>query len=52
VPFSIIVQVLDDDTDSANAALQKSLTGDDPNLTGDERLRIRRFLEALPEDEG
>ncbi|KAG6763473.1 hypothetical protein POTOM_030890 [Populus tomentosa] len=46
------VQVLDDDTDSANAALQKSLTGDDPNLTGDERLRIRRFLEALPEDEG
>ncbi|KAJ6349945.1 hypothetical protein OIU78_006189 [Salix suchowensis] len=45
------VQVLDDDTDSANAALRKSFTGDDPDLTREERLKIRRILEALPEDE-
>ncbi|KAJ6690547.1 hypothetical protein OIU85_006771 [Salix viminalis] len=42
------VQVLNGDTDSANAALRKSLTGDDPDLTREERLKISRFLEALP----
>ncbi|XP_028780382.1 phosphoglucan phosphatase DSP4, amyloplastic-like [Neltuma alba] len=44
------LQVIDD-TDSADAALRERLMGDDPDLTKAERLRIRQFLEALPDEE-
>lgn len=40
------VLVSADDPDSENAKLRKRLTGDDPDLTADERLRIRQFLEG------
>jgi hypothetical protein len=45
------VQVLDDDPDSLRAILWKRLTSDEPHLTKDERLKIRQFLEAFPDDE-
>ncbi|CAK7325349.1 unnamed protein product [Dovyalis caffra] len=45
------VQVLDDDTDSVNAALRKTLTSDDPDLTREQRQKIRMILETFPEDE-
>ncbi|XP_050210145.1 phosphoglucan phosphatase DSP4, amyloplastic [Mercurialis annua] len=44
------VQVLSDDTDSISTAIRTRLTGEDPNLTSDERLKIREFLETSPED--
>ncbi|RDX66325.1 SEC12-like protein 1 [Mucuna pruriens] len=44
------IQVLDD-TSSARASLRKRLTGDDPDLTTDERLRIKEFLEASPDED-
>ncbi|KAJ7974971.1 Phosphoglucan phosphatase [Quillaja saponaria] len=44
------VQVLDDDRNSADATLWNRLTGDDPDLTKDERLRIREFLETYPDE--
>ncbi|KAF5467000.1 hypothetical protein F2P56_016876 [Juglans regia] len=43
--------VLDDNPDSLSAVLRKRLTGDDPGLTKDERLKVRQFLEAFPDDE-
>ena len=43
-------QVLDDPS-SVRVSLRERLTGDDPDLTKDERLRIRVFLEAYPDDE-
>ncbi|KAE7997105.1 hypothetical protein FH972_001767 [Carpinus fangiana] len=45
------VQVVDDDADNLRANLWKRLTSEDPHLTRDERLKIRRFLEAFPDDE-
>ncbi|KAI4346446.1 hypothetical protein L6164_007341 [Bauhinia variegata] len=45
-----VVEVLED-PGSDRASLRKRLTGDDPDLTKDERLRIREFLEDCPDDE-
>ncbi|EEF29461.1 phosphoprotein phosphatase, putative [Ricinus communis] len=45
------VQVLNDDTNSISAAIRKRLTGHDPDLMRDERLKIRQFLENCPKDE-
>lgn len=45
------MQVLGDDHSSVGAALQSRLTADDPDLTKDERLQIRQFLEAYPDEE-
>ncbi|XP_050386619.1 phosphoglucan phosphatase DSP4, amyloplastic [Argentina anserina] len=42
---------VEDDPNSANAIIRKRLTGDDPDLTTEERLKIRQFLEACPSDE-
>ncbi|KAJ7970522.1 Phosphoglucan phosphatase [Quillaja saponaria] len=44
------VQVLDDDTNIADASIRERLTGDDPDLTKDERMRIRQFLETYPDE--
>ncbi|KAF1860619.1 hypothetical protein Lal_00021664 [Lupinus albus] len=43
------IKVLDD-PNSIRSSLWDRLTGDDPDLTKDERLRIREFLEACPND--
>lgn len=48
--FSFL-QVLDDNTDSVSAVVRKRLTSDDPDLTKEERLKIRQFLEAFPDGE-
>lgn len=45
------VQISDDNPDGFNAALRKRLTANDPDLTKNERLIIRQFLEACPDDE-
>jgi hypothetical protein len=45
------LQVVDDDAESLRANLWKRLTSDDPDLTKNERLKIRQFLEALPDYE-
>lgn len=45
------MQVLGDDHGSDSAALRNRLSADDPDLTKDERLQIRRFLEAYPDEE-
>lgn len=45
------MQVLDDDHSSAGAALRNRLNADDPDLTRDERLQIRQYLEAYPDEE-
>ncbi|KAB1218985.1 Phosphoglucan phosphatase DSP4, amyloplastic [Morella rubra] len=45
------IQVLDDNTDSVSAVIRKRLTSDDPDLTKEERLKIRQFLEAFPDGE-
>ncbi|XP_062156171.1 phosphoglucan phosphatase DSP4, amyloplastic [Alnus glutinosa] len=45
------VQVVDDDAESLRANLWKRLTSDDPDLTKNERQKIRQFLEALPDYE-
>ncbi|KAL8171033.1 hypothetical protein V2J09_022837 [Rumex salicifolius] len=41
------VQVAADDSESDNAKLRKRLTGDDPDLTEDERNKIKQCLEEL-----
>ncbi|GAB4849205.1 Phosphoglucan phosphatase DSP4, chloroplastic [Ancistrocladus abbreviatus] len=41
------VQVFADDPDSDGAKLRQTLTGDDPDLTMSERLRIRQYLQEL-----
>ncbi|KAF5733706.1 phosphoglucan phosphatase DSP4 chloroplastic-like isoform X1 [Tripterygium wilfordii] len=43
------VSVLDDQS-SDHADLQQRLAGDNPDLTKDERMKIRQFLETFPED--
>ncbi|KAI8030047.1 Phosphoglucan phosphatase DSP4, amyloplastic [Camellia lanceoleosa] len=45
------VQVSDDDPNSITAALRKRFMGDNCNLMKDERLKIREFLEAFPQEE-
>lgn len=45
------MQVADDNPHGFTAALRKRLTADDPALTMNERLIIRQFLEACPDDE-
>lgn len=45
------VQVVNDDASGTRAALRKRLTSDDPSLTKNERLKIRQFLEACPDEE-
>ncbi|KAL3323743.1 hypothetical protein AABB24_038083 [Solanum stoloniferum] len=46
------VEVLDENPDNiASAAVRKRLTGDDSDLTSDERLIIERFLEAYADVE-
>ena len=49
--LSITVQIFDDDKGSVNGVLRKRLTGDDPVLTREDRLKIRKSLETLPGDE-
>ncbi|XP_024020564.1 phosphoglucan phosphatase DSP4, amyloplastic isoform X2 [Morus notabilis] len=41
----------DDPSSSASAALRKRLCDEDSDLTTEERLKIRQFLEACPDDE-
>lgn len=48
--FILSEQVLDD-TNRVRASLRERLTGDDPDLTTDERLRIKEFLEACPDED-
>ncbi|KAB2597524.1 phosphoglucan phosphatase DSP4 [Pyrus ussuriensis x Pyrus communis] len=45
------VDVVEEDPNSASAAIRKRMTGDDPQLTTEERLKIRQFLESCPSDE-
>ncbi|KAG8380584.1 hypothetical protein BUALT_Bualt06G0030700 [Buddleja alternifolia] len=45
------VQVFDDNPSSISAAIRKRLTGDDPNLSTNERIIIRQFLEACPDED-
>ncbi|XP_030451147.1 phosphoglucan phosphatase DSP4, amyloplastic isoform X2 [Syzygium oleosum] len=45
------IKVLGDDHSSVGAALRSRLAADDPDLTKDERLQIRQFLEAYPDEE-
>ncbi|KAK4367099.1 hypothetical protein RND71_014979 [Anisodus tanguticus] len=46
------VKVLDENPDNiTSAAVRKRLTGDDPDLTSNERLKIGQFLEAYPDVE-
>lgn len=34
-----------------NSAIRNRLTGDDPSLSSDERLKIRQFLETYTEED-
>ncbi|KAJ0045123.1 hypothetical protein Pint_05933 [Pistacia integerrima] len=45
------VDIIDDDATSINSALRKRLSDDDFDLTEDERLKVRQFLESRPDDE-
>jgi len=45
------LQVSDDNPDGFNANLRRRLTGDNPDLSKDERLKIRQFLESVPDEE-
>ncbi|XP_071721824.1 phosphoglucan phosphatase DSP4, amyloplastic [Rutidosis leptorrhynchoides] len=45
------VQVLNDDSSSDSATVRKRLTVDDPQLTENDRAKIRQFLEACPDEE-
>lgn len=45
------VVVYADDPESESAQLRKRLTGDDPDLTTKERIRIRQFLEEVSDHE-
>ncbi|CAM8970808.1 unnamed protein product [Rhodiola kirilowii] len=45
------IQVINDERTSSSAALRTRLMGDDPDLTKDERVQIREFLEAFPDEE-
>ncbi|XP_021890581.1 phosphoglucan phosphatase DSP4, amyloplastic isoform X1 [Carica papaya] len=45
------IQVVDDDPSNVAATLREQLTSEDPDLTTDERAKIRQFLETCPEDD-
>ncbi|KAL3838245.1 hypothetical protein ACJIZ3_022836 [Penstemon smallii] len=45
------VKVLDDSPSSISSAIRNRLTSDDPDLSTDERLVIRQFLEACPDED-
>ncbi|XP_043817081.1 phosphoglucan phosphatase DSP4, amyloplastic isoform X3 [Manihot esculenta] len=45
------IQVLNESTEGISAAVRERLTGDDPDLTTDERSKIREFLKTLPDDD-
>ncbi|XVF82977.1 hypothetical protein PTKIN_Ptkin16aG0095700 [Pterospermum kingtungense] len=45
------VHVVDNDPSSVNAAIRRRLTSEDPDLTKEERMKIRQFLEAYPDGE-
>lgn len=50
-PFVLtFIQVADDDLSSVNATIRKRLTSDDPDLTTDERLKIRQLLDAYSDE--
>ncbi|CAL5365469.1 unnamed protein product [Camellia sinensis] len=51
VQVNYAFEVSDDDPNSITAALQKRFMGDNCNLMKDERLKIRKFLEAFPQEE-
>ncbi|XP_022139242.1 phosphoglucan phosphatase DSP4, amyloplastic [Momordica charantia] len=44
------IQVVDDDPSSERAILRGRLNGDEPELTAEERSKIRQFLEAYPDE--
>ncbi|XP_041001309.1 phosphoglucan phosphatase DSP4, amyloplastic-like [Juglans microcarpa x Juglans regia] len=44
------MEVFDDNPESLSGELRKRLTGDDPDLTKYERLKIRQLLEAFSDD--
>lgn len=48
--FTLSEQVVDD-ADGDRASLRGRVTGDDPNLTEDERNKIIEFLEAFPNED-
>lgn len=48
--FTLSEQVVDD-VDGDRASLRGRVTGDDPNLTEDERNKIIEFLEAFPNED-
>ncbi|KDP45059.1 hypothetical protein JCGZ_01559 [Jatropha curcas] len=43
------VQAVSEDVDIINSAVRSRLTGDNPVITKDEQLKIRRFLETYPD---
>ncbi|XP_039012046.1 phosphoglucan phosphatase DSP4, amyloplastic-like isoform X1 [Hibiscus syriacus] len=43
--------VVDSDPNSGYGAVRKRLTGDDPYLTKEERMKIMQFLESYPDEE-
>ncbi|KAL0303472.1 UNVERIFIED_CONTAM: Phosphoglucan phosphatase DSP4, amyloplastic [Sesamum radiatum] len=45
------VKVIDEDPSSISAAIWTRLTGDDPDLSTNERLIITQFLEACPDED-
>lgn len=45
------MQVSDNNPESITAKLRERLMADEPDLTKNERLIIRQFLEACPDDE-
>ncbi|KAL0401675.1 UNVERIFIED_CONTAM: Phosphoglucan phosphatase DSP4, amyloplastic [Sesamum latifolium] len=45
------VKVIDDDPSSISAAIWTRLTGDDPDLSTNERLIVTQFLEACPDED-
>ncbi|CAK9161149.1 unnamed protein product [Ilex paraguariensis] len=45
------VQIISDSPNTIEAGVRRRLTGDDPDLTKNDRLVIRQFLEAFPDEE-
>ncbi|GAA0165753.1 protein phosphatase [Lithospermum erythrorhizon] len=44
------IKVYDNKPNSINAAVRRRMAGDDPDLTKNERIIIRQFLDAFPEE--
>ncbi|KAK8494990.1 hypothetical protein V6N11_049869 [Hibiscus sabdariffa] len=45
------IHVVNSDPTSGYGAVRKRLTSDDPDLTNEERMKIRQFLESCPDEE-